>query len=380
MSAATIVFCDIVGFSKKSSDLQKDIIQSLNSEVTHELFKYIRSLFESPRIIAIPTGDGMAIALLHDSHNWNYQLFSLIRRLMLWSKDQSLALRVGIHTGAVHLLSDINGRPNISGSTINLCQRVMDAANPNQVLFSEVAYQEYVGTEFDKLTHPPFSIETPAFFQGPYSIIVKHDLQINVYVMHMGKPGKNWWDNNFPISKDEIKVSLTQLPKQIDGPFSKNISNATRIALIQLTGENLLPKLQKEEITLCQNLEKFWVFMPQPKSYSDNTVFPLPLTEFLEKKVKEWNEYLRELNSKYPNSDIKLKLFKEPSYFGGSFLDWDRKGGKIHVSPYIWGIAADLCPGYDMAWISDVPSPVYDTYCKGLEKLNDLSEDCLNKE
>jgi hypothetical protein len=86
MSSATIVFCDIVGFSKKSADVQLDTIQSLNAEVTHELYKYIPPTYESPQIVTIPTGDGMVIALLHNEHQkWINQLFRLVGRLMQWN-------------------------------------------------------------------------------------------------------------------------------------------------------------------------------------------------------------------------------------------------------------------------------------------------------
>jgi class 3 adenylate cyclase len=148
MAGATIVFCDIVGFSQYGNDQQGELIYSLNADVTHELYAHLSGIERIPRVISLPTGDGMAIALLDEERNgqspWTPVLFSLLERLMRWAGERR-QLRVGVHSGAVSLISDINRRPNVCGATVNICQRIMDAAHPNQVLFSGTAYQQYIG-------------------------------------------------------------------------------------------------------------------------------------------------------------------------------------------------------------------------------------------
>jgi len=85
------------------------------------------------------------------------------------------------------------------------------------------------------------------------------------------------------------------------------------------------------------------------------------------------------LKTQFPNADFKLGLFKEPPYFGASFIDWERPNGKIHVSPYVWNIAAPNCPGYDLLWVGKKPSAIYETYVEGLQYLHRNTENELTK-
>ncbi len=50
MAGATIVFCDVVGFSEHNNDKQKEIIYQLNAEVTHELYPYLATVSSTPEV------------------------------------------------------------------------------------------------------------------------------------------------------------------------------------------------------------------------------------------------------------------------------------------------------------------------------------------
>jgi hypothetical protein len=211
MAGATIIFCDIVGFSENHNDRQRDLIYSLNAEVTHELYAHLSGLDPVPSVIGLPTGDGMAIALLDQTtSSWTRVLFSLLDRLIRWSR-QNGELRVGVHVGPISLITDINRRPNVCGATINVCQRVMDAASPNQVLFSDAAYQQYVGRRSDSYCDLPFSNDSPAMFKGPFNIVAKHGLNIPVHIMH--RKGDPAWVMLEPFARGAIlgKLHRTQL-------------------------------------------------------------------------------------------------------------------------------------------------------------------------
>jgi hypothetical protein len=95
--------------------------------------------------------------------------------------------------------------------------------------------------------------------------------------------------------------------------------------------------------------------------------------------VQKWKELFATLRVKFPNADLKLGLFREPPYFGASFIDWERPSGKIHVSPYVWNIAAPDCPGYDVQWIGKTPSAIYETYVEGLRYLNQSTDNELTR-
>ena len=378
MSAATILFTDIVSFSRKPTSEQRRLVDALTSEVVQEL----GTLLDPKHILALPTGDGMALAFLHrPSQLWDRAtILRLILRIHRWAHNQSsVNLRIGIHVGPVELITDINGKPNLCGDTINYTQRVMDAANPQQTLFSDTAFREYVGTESPVCTSPPFSEDLKLKFHGPLEVYAKHDLQIQVYKLVLD-PTQPYWSNDDPIAKNLMLVTLTPLPKEVVGSFSEQIEKATHLAFVQLTGDRFLANFADGKIKFSKELKRFWVFMPDSEIYANLHLTAMRASaQFVKECVSRWKELFAELKTQFPEADLKLGLFKEPPYFGASLIDWERPGGKIHVSPYIWNVAAPNCPGYDLAWIGKQPSPIYETYVEGLQYLQSHTINDLTK-
>lgn len=377
MPAATILFTDIVGFSKKPTAEQSRLVNGLTAEIIHELRMLLSPPMDTPNILAMPTGDGMALAFLHKPNQpWNRTtIFNLIFRIKKWAHSETtlqrpVKLRIGVHVGPVELITDINGRPNVCGDTINFAQRIMDAANPCQALFSDTAFREYVGVESTVVETPPFSQNLKGEFQGPIEIYAKHGLQILVYKLTL-QPEQEWWSNDDPFAKHLMLVSLTPLPKEIVGDFSERFGHATHIAFIQLTGDRFLKNFEEGKIGFSTALKRFWVFMPDPETYSHLHLSAAHASsQFVKECIEKWKQLFLTTKSHHPDADLKLGLFKEPPYFGASFIDWERPGGRIHVSPYVWSIAATNCPGYDLEWIGKKPSPIYEVYVEGLQYLN----------
>ncbi len=275
MSAATILFTDIVSFSKKPTAEQRQLVESLTSEVVHELRVLLNPPLDTPSIVALPTGDGLALAFLHRTNQpWDHTtILCLILRLHQWANNQSsphnlVSLRVGVHVGAVELVTDINGKANLCGDTINYAQRVMDAANPRQTLYSEAAFREYVGSESPSCNTPPFSKDLKTDFLGPIEVYAKHGLQILVYKLSL-EPPQPYWSNDDPIAKQLMLVTLTPLPKEVVGSFSEQIHQGTNIAFIQLTGDRFISNFNEGKIEFSKQLKRFWVFMPAPDVYAN---------------------------------------------------------------------------------------------------------------
>jgi class 3 adenylate cyclase len=373
MSAATILFTDIVGFSKKPTAEQRRLVEALTTEVVYELRPLLTPPTGTPSIVALPTGDGIALAFLHGPRQpWDRaKIFRLIRRLQEWAGHETgVNLRIGVHAGPVELVTDINGRPNVCGDTINYAQRVMDAANPMQVLFSDTAIREYVGTETNVCTTEPFPEGLRAEFHGPIEVFAKHGLQILVHKMIL-HPSQTWWSNEDPVAKQWMLVTLTELPKEILGPFNERLQQAKSVALVQLTGHRLLASLEEGKTKLSDALKRFWVLMPDPVTYAHLNLSPYYATpQFVGECIEKWRVLLAAIKKQSPKADLKLGLFKEPPYFGASFTDWERPDGVIHVSPYVWSVPAPECPGYDLRWLGKRPSPVYEVYVRGLEYLH----------
>ena len=133
----TIVFTDIVGYSKCPVDQQITIKDHFNGLIGDA----IANTDESERVV-IDTGDGIALCFLGDPEEAIISTMEL--RAELVSQSQSAPVpyevRTGINLGPVRLVTDINGRFNVLGDGINVAQRVMSFAGPSQVLVSRAFY------------------------------------------------------------------------------------------------------------------------------------------------------------------------------------------------------------------------------------------------
>src|SRR5438874_13331281 len=78
------------------------------------------------KLIRLPTGDGMAL-VFRDSPEAPAQCALEIARAL--KEHPRIALRMGIHSGPVNEVIDVNYRKNIAGAGINLAQRVMDCGD-----------------------------------------------------------------------------------------------------------------------------------------------------------------------------------------------------------------------------------------------------------
>ena len=154
---SSVLFLDIVGYSKLPVTEQIRLKEQFNALVSH----LISDIPESDRIV-LDTGDGAALSFLGDPED---ALFVAVKlRDAIKEKQEAefpdLHLRMGINLGPVKLLKDINGRPNLIGDGINVAQRVMNFADPDQILVSRSFYDvvsclsdEYRELFSDKGTH-----------------------------------------------------------------------------------------------------------------------------------------------------------------------------------------------------------------------------------
>lgn len=153
----TIMFLDLVGYSKRSVDQQVAIKTQFNELVS----KAIDGVDASSRIM-LDTGDGAAICFLGDPEE---ALLSarLLRDLLRQKYSEKLSLRVGLHLGPLRMLRDLNDRVNVVGDGINVAQRIMDFSTANQIMVSRAFYDvisrisdgaeslfEFLGERLDK--------------------------------------------------------------------------------------------------------------------------------------------------------------------------------------------------------------------------------------
>jgi eukaryotic-like serine/threonine-protein kinase len=129
---AHILFVDVVSYSTLPMEKQNKTIDRLQSLV-QSLPDFQRAA-SSKEMVSLPTGDGMALVFSRDLEapvRCAQQMSLQIRN------HPGLDLRMGIHTGPVYHRADINENRNISGSGINIAQRVMDCGDKGHILLSK---------------------------------------------------------------------------------------------------------------------------------------------------------------------------------------------------------------------------------------------------
>src|SRR5213596_1648127 len=128
---AHVLFLDIVGYSKLSVNEQHARVDELNGIV--RLSEQFQKAEATNRILKIPTGDGMALVFYRNPEEPPQCAFEISRAL---KDNQRLQVRMGIHSGPVSGVVDVNERTNVAGAGVNLAQRVMDCGDAGHILLS----------------------------------------------------------------------------------------------------------------------------------------------------------------------------------------------------------------------------------------------------
>lgn len=131
LETAHVLFMDIVGYSKLLIDQQRDQLNQLQRIVlaTEECGRT-----NQQNLIRLPTGDGMALVFFGDPEAPLRCAAEISRSL---KNVPDLALRMGVHSGLVYRMADINTNMNVAGGGINIAQRVMDCGDAGHILVSK---------------------------------------------------------------------------------------------------------------------------------------------------------------------------------------------------------------------------------------------------
>jgi TolB-like protein len=127
-----ILFLDIVGYSKLLADEQKDLVQELNQIVRET--KQFQAAEAEGKLTRLPTGDGMVLVFTNNPEAPVECALQISQKLQ--SRPQ-LKLRMGIHSGPVNPVADVNDQSNLAGAGINVAQRVMCCGDAGHILLSK---------------------------------------------------------------------------------------------------------------------------------------------------------------------------------------------------------------------------------------------------
>jgi TolB-like protein/class 3 adenylate cyclase/Tfp pilus assembly protein PilF len=168
-----VLFIDIVGYSKLSINDQHAAVEELNQ--IGRASEQLQRAEAASRLLKIPTGDGMAL-VFYTSPEAPAQCAVEISRAL--KEHPRLQLRMGIHSGPVSGVVDVNERASLAGAGINMAQRVMDCGDAGHILLSKHVAEDLEEYEqWRPLLHDLGSCE------------VKHGVRVSVVNLYADQVG-----------------------------------------------------------------------------------------------------------------------------------------------------------------------------------------------
>src|SRR5215469_18660588 len=175
LELAHVLFIDIVGFTKRLINEQRALLDTLNRIVRST--SAFRREEATGKLRKIPTSDGMAL-VFYTAKKEPVECALEIARANI--EHTELELRMGVHTGLVSGVIDVNESANVAGAGINMAQRIMDCGDGGHILLSKrVAEDLEQYGDWKPLLHDLGEIE------------VKHGVRVqvvNLYTQDVGNP------------------------------------------------------------------------------------------------------------------------------------------------------------------------------------------------
>ncbi len=183
-----VLFLDIVGYSKLLSDKQRKVFQLLK-DIVRDTSQF-RSAEAANKLVRIPTGDGMVLAFFTSVDAPVRCALEISRKLR---EHPELKLRMGINSGPVDQVSDVNEQRNITGVGINMAQRLMDCGDAGHILLSRrVADDLAQYSEWKSHLHELGQLE------------VKHGAKIDVVNFYNDEVGNAEVPEKFKQAREQI--------------------------------------------------------------------------------------------------------------------------------------------------------------------------------
>ncbi len=175
LEIAHLLLIDMVGYSNLLVNEQIEWLQELNQIVRST--EQFRAAEASGKLIRVPTGDGMALLFFHSPEEPVRCALEISRTLQ---EHPRIQVRMGVHSGPVNQVRDVNDKTNIAGPGINIAQRVMDCGDAGHILLSK-----HLGDDLAQYRH------WQPFLHDLGECEVKYGLRlhlVNLYKDNLGNP------------------------------------------------------------------------------------------------------------------------------------------------------------------------------------------------
>lgn len=136
LELAHVLFIDIVGYSKLRTTEQSERIQKLREIVRGT--KQFRAAEAEGKLLRLPTGDGGALVF----RDLEAPVLCAVEIARALKNHPEIRVRMGVHSGPVNEVTDLNEQANIAGAGINIAQRVMDCGDAGHILVSKHAAED----------------------------------------------------------------------------------------------------------------------------------------------------------------------------------------------------------------------------------------------
>lgn len=378
-----VVFFDLAGYSKSEIPVQAQLGNSFMAALKDTVVALYPDTpptrsHECPYLI-LPTGDGAAIVLWRPAHTHPRVEFTAIwlgGTMLAWAKSRAqppVGLRCGINAGPLEFVTDPYGTINVCGAPVNEAQRIMDAAQDGQLLVhaDNFAVRLYSAEEESRAD---FRYKLHA---EKHEILVKHGKLLQVQSITgsfhhengndefglAGEPASKWY-----LQIDPPRTESDDYGIEIKKPFKEMLLESEKMAFVGATHDQLPAAFQEAlETTPGKRwLRATFFFLEDDtlrwiqsdgRSHADLVIAKGQAREALGRLLRG---QVRELE---------FREYRFPFFFA-SFLDWEAPGGRIHVSPYVWGLNVRECPGLDYRWMTRKPAKPYQDYWRGLAQLS----------
>jgi TolB-like protein/class 3 adenylate cyclase len=175
LEIAHLLLINVTGYSKLLVDDQIELLQELN-QIVHRTESF-RMAEASGKLIRVPTGDGMALLFFQSPEEPVRCALEISKALQ---EHPHIQLRMGVHSGPVNRVTDVNDKTNMAGAGINVAQRVLDCGDAGHILLSE-----HVADDLAQYRH------WQPYFHDLGECEVKHGLHLHLFNLYKDNLGNS---------------------------------------------------------------------------------------------------------------------------------------------------------------------------------------------
>jgi TolB-like protein/class 3 adenylate cyclase/Tfp pilus assembly protein PilF len=202
---AHVLFVDVVGYSRLLINEQGERLNELNRIIRQTA--QFQSAEAAGRLMRLPSGDGMALAFFNSPEAPVKCALEISEAL---AEHPQLRVRMGVHSGPVSGLKDVNDRTAVAGAGVNIAQRVMDCGDAGHILLSKrIADDLAQYSRWQPHLHYLGEVE------------VKHGVKLGIVNLHTGTLGNPTLPEKIRQAQSAAPAATAEIPAAAEPALTK---------------------------------------------------------------------------------------------------------------------------------------------------------------